>query len=163
MIFGGYNPDRHEFDPILQTWLYGGPEAPTFWLPHNVEMARAWCEYKEYSRQEGIKKMQQTRRSRERKGENLWRGSLIHNNKIYDIEEFVLSTISLSHEEISKLKTAPASDTLESTGTMELARRGVQVINDEDVDVLNETARQAEKYDEMDPAFEKMLKDLGIK
>lgn len=158
MIIGGYNPDKHEFDPILQSWLYGGPTTATFWLPHNAEMAKSWCEHIGYTRQDGIEKMQVFNRGRD----NRWRGSLIHNNKIYDIEKFVISTAHLSHEEISKLKTSPATDTLETAGTMELHRRGVEVITDEDVDIINEAVKEAEKHDERDPAFENFLKDLGL-
>lgn len=158
MIFGGYNPDRHEFDPLLQSWLYGGPTTATFWLPHNAEMAKSWCEHIGYSRQDGIRKLQEFNRGRD----NRWRGSLIFNDKVYDIERFVISTARLSHEQISKLKTSPATDTLEAAGTMELARRGVQVMTDEDVDIINEAVGKASEFDEMDPALKELLKDLGL-
>jgi hypothetical protein len=60
-FFGGfacYDPHRHEFDPILQAWIYGGPRTPTFWEERNRELAEDWCEYKGITREQGIAEME---------------------------------------------------------------------------------------------------------
>ena len=56
-MFGSYSPHRHEFDPILQAWIYGGPTTPTFWTERHRELADEWCEYKGITREQGIKDM----------------------------------------------------------------------------------------------------------
>ena len=57
MFLGAYDPHRHEFDPILQSWIYGGPKTRTFWEERNREQADAWCEYKNITREQGIAEM----------------------------------------------------------------------------------------------------------
>lgn len=155
MIIGGYNPDKHEYDPLLEVWVYGGPDQPTFWLPHNAEMAGSWCEHIGYDRQEGIRQMVEYRQKRRADTNDLWEGTLVCNGKTYGIESFVIQTSDLTHKGIAKLATAPGKDVLDVTGISELAKRGVQIIND-GVNVLN-------GQPDLDPVLLKLLTEMGLK